>query len=229
VIETRGFARKNGDGRNADRRLANRRLQPLGHLTVRGFPKDFANSRCQIRLRTGLRARQCAQDGSPRPASLHRSRHYSDRTRSGSSGRSISWPRVAEYRLGPCSGWRSAGSRAECCRGTPAAVRACLHGQRVCGSPPHPIGAPISLASRDTRLPEPSKSSSPTLKRQRTAQRRDPDLRSGSQSGSLLASRSGSLLTSGGVVVGRSEVGVCPWVLAHILCLAFDTRGGLGF
>ena len=35
VIETRGFARKNGDGRNADRRLANRRLQPLGHLTAR--------------------------------------------------------------------------------------------------------------------------------------------------------------------------------------------------
>ena len=31
---TRGFACKNGDGRNADRRLANRRLQPLGHLTV---------------------------------------------------------------------------------------------------------------------------------------------------------------------------------------------------
>ena len=34
VIETRGFARKNDDGRNADRRLANRRLQPLGHLTA---------------------------------------------------------------------------------------------------------------------------------------------------------------------------------------------------
>ena len=29
-----GFARKNDDGRNADRRLANRRLQPLGHLTA---------------------------------------------------------------------------------------------------------------------------------------------------------------------------------------------------
>jgi hypothetical protein len=34
VIETRGFARKNEDGREADRRLANRRLQPLGHLTA---------------------------------------------------------------------------------------------------------------------------------------------------------------------------------------------------
>jgi hypothetical protein len=34
VIETRGFARKNEDGRNADRRLANHRLQPLGHLTA---------------------------------------------------------------------------------------------------------------------------------------------------------------------------------------------------
>jgi hypothetical protein len=33
-IEARGFARKNDDGRNADRRLANRRLQPLGHLTA---------------------------------------------------------------------------------------------------------------------------------------------------------------------------------------------------
>jgi hypothetical protein len=34
VIETRGFARKNDEGRNADRRLANHRLQPLGHLTA---------------------------------------------------------------------------------------------------------------------------------------------------------------------------------------------------
>jgi hypothetical protein len=34
VIETRGFAKKNDDGRNADRRLANHRLQPLGHLTA---------------------------------------------------------------------------------------------------------------------------------------------------------------------------------------------------
>jgi hypothetical protein len=34
VIETREFAKKNDDGRNADRRLANRRLQPLGHLTA---------------------------------------------------------------------------------------------------------------------------------------------------------------------------------------------------
>jgi hypothetical protein len=34
VIEARGFGRKNSDGRNADRRLANRRLQPLGHLTA---------------------------------------------------------------------------------------------------------------------------------------------------------------------------------------------------
>ena len=35
VIETRGFARKNDDGRNADRRLANRRFRPLSHLTAR--------------------------------------------------------------------------------------------------------------------------------------------------------------------------------------------------
>jgi hypothetical protein len=34
VIETRGFARKNEDGRVTDRRLANRRLRPLGHLTA---------------------------------------------------------------------------------------------------------------------------------------------------------------------------------------------------
>jgi hypothetical protein len=34
VIETRGFARKNKNGREADRRLANQRLQPLGHLTA---------------------------------------------------------------------------------------------------------------------------------------------------------------------------------------------------
>jgi hypothetical protein len=38
LLRPRGFARKNGDGRNADRRFANRRLQPLGHLTVAGFP-----------------------------------------------------------------------------------------------------------------------------------------------------------------------------------------------
>src|SRR6188768_2993119 len=30
-----GFTRKNDDGREADFRLANRRLQPLGHLTAR--------------------------------------------------------------------------------------------------------------------------------------------------------------------------------------------------
>jgi hypothetical protein len=44
VIETRGFARKNEDGRTADRRLANRRLQPLGHLTAEEFLsiKDIA-------------------------------------------------------------------------------------------------------------------------------------------------------------------------------------------
>ena len=29
-----GFTRKNEDGREADRRLANHRLQPLGHLTA---------------------------------------------------------------------------------------------------------------------------------------------------------------------------------------------------
>ena len=39
MIETRGFTRKNDDGRNADRRLANHRLQPLGHLTAATFPK----------------------------------------------------------------------------------------------------------------------------------------------------------------------------------------------
>jgi hypothetical protein len=35
VDNSEGIARKNEDGRNADRRLANRRLQPLGHLTAR--------------------------------------------------------------------------------------------------------------------------------------------------------------------------------------------------
>ena len=34
VIDARGFARKNEGRRDADRRLANRRLQPLGHLTA---------------------------------------------------------------------------------------------------------------------------------------------------------------------------------------------------
>jgi hypothetical protein len=34
VEESEIFTRKNDDGRNADRRLANRRLQPLGHLTA---------------------------------------------------------------------------------------------------------------------------------------------------------------------------------------------------
>jgi hypothetical protein len=32
-MATRRFTGKNDDGRNADRRLANHRLQPLGHLT----------------------------------------------------------------------------------------------------------------------------------------------------------------------------------------------------
>jgi hypothetical protein len=53
VIKTSIFARKNENGRNADRRLANRRLQPLGHLTVRGFPKDLADPRFRKRLLTG--------------------------------------------------------------------------------------------------------------------------------------------------------------------------------
>jgi hypothetical protein len=44
VIESLGFARKNGDGRNADRRLANRRLQPLGHLTADGILSINDNS-----------------------------------------------------------------------------------------------------------------------------------------------------------------------------------------
>jgi hypothetical protein len=34
VVETVGFARKNEDVREADVRLANRRLRPLGHLTA---------------------------------------------------------------------------------------------------------------------------------------------------------------------------------------------------
>ena len=37
LAETLAFARKNEDGREADRRLANRRLQPLGHLTAARF------------------------------------------------------------------------------------------------------------------------------------------------------------------------------------------------
>lgn len=53
VIEVRGFARKNDDGRNADRRLANHRLQPLGHLTAAGFPKY--TPACRLReCRSGL-------------------------------------------------------------------------------------------------------------------------------------------------------------------------------
>ena len=34
MLETSGFVRKFEDGREADFRLANRRLQPLGHLTA---------------------------------------------------------------------------------------------------------------------------------------------------------------------------------------------------
>jgi hypothetical protein len=50
---TEGFARKNDDGRNADRRLANHRLQPLGHLTAAGFPKY--TPACGLRdVRSGL-------------------------------------------------------------------------------------------------------------------------------------------------------------------------------
>ena len=37
VNETEGFTRKNKDGREAERRLANRRLRPLGHLTATGM------------------------------------------------------------------------------------------------------------------------------------------------------------------------------------------------
>jgi hypothetical protein len=36
AVEAIEFARKNTNGRQADRRLANRRLQPLGHLTADG-------------------------------------------------------------------------------------------------------------------------------------------------------------------------------------------------
>jgi hypothetical protein len=42
VVETVGFARKNEVGREAAFRLANRRLQPLGHLTVSFFANDSA-------------------------------------------------------------------------------------------------------------------------------------------------------------------------------------------
>ena len=52
--------------------LANRRLQPLGHLTVRGFPKDSADWLCRNRLLKGQCAHQCAQDDEKRPAGLHR-------------------------------------------------------------------------------------------------------------------------------------------------------------
>ena len=34
LVETVGFVRKTEDGREADFRLANRRLQPIGHLTA---------------------------------------------------------------------------------------------------------------------------------------------------------------------------------------------------
>jgi hypothetical protein len=34
VVKREGLTKKNKDGRKADRRLANRRLQPLGHLTA---------------------------------------------------------------------------------------------------------------------------------------------------------------------------------------------------
>ena len=78
--------------------LANRRLQPLGHLTVRGFPTDFASSRCRRRPRMGWCARQYAQVDEQRPAGLRRSRHYSDQERCGSCGRSISSPPAPESR-----------------------------------------------------------------------------------------------------------------------------------
>jgi hypothetical protein len=66
VIETCGFARKNGDGRNADRRLANHRLQPLGHLT-RGEKAKYKRDR-------GLRLSNAALD-CPLKLSLPAPRH----------------------------------------------------------------------------------------------------------------------------------------------------------
>src|SRR4051812_43227036 len=52
--------------------LANRRLQPLGHLTVRGFPKDFAGSAWLDRSPSPY----CASTGPTPPADLRRSQHY---------------------------------------------------------------------------------------------------------------------------------------------------------
>ena len=37
AVEAIEFAKRNTNGRDADRRLAKRRLQPLGHLTARGI------------------------------------------------------------------------------------------------------------------------------------------------------------------------------------------------
>jgi len=52
AVEAIEFARKNTNGRQADRRLANRRLQPLGHLT----------DPVRIRPARGLIERDCPHD-----------------------------------------------------------------------------------------------------------------------------------------------------------------------
>jgi hypothetical protein len=60
VIETRGFVRKNGDGRNADRRLANHRLQLLGHLTAaRGLSVNAIVARLVTAAITGATFSPC--------------------------------------------------------------------------------------------------------------------------------------------------------------------------
>jgi hypothetical protein len=51
VIETRGFARKNEDGRAADRRLANRRLRPFDRRRSDTGVQSAESNRFSIRLR----------------------------------------------------------------------------------------------------------------------------------------------------------------------------------
>jgi hypothetical protein len=54
VEESEGFARKIEDVREADFRLANRRLRPLGHLTVSKLLAILAIRQCLIQLCSSL-------------------------------------------------------------------------------------------------------------------------------------------------------------------------------
>ena len=86
VKESEEFRRKTEDVREGDFRLANHRLQPLGHLPHRiEIAKDFAGFAWLDRSPGPY----CALTGPKPPAGLRRSQHYSDRRRCASCVHSI--------------------------------------------------------------------------------------------------------------------------------------------